>query len=230
MDQSNWPCIIPARSGSKRIPGKNMLKLGSGTLLGICIQKAIESKVFSDIIVSTDSSIYQEYAISCGAKTYGLRPASLSGDRSSTKDLILYFLNEVLPGTTEGFTLLQCTSPFTTIKTIQNVTNISREARGSCISVKEIKNVYIEWMYKNVDGKLRSLVESDDYLRSQDCNPALVPTGNIYSSTKDHFLKHKSFLNTDKSLFYKVIDDNEVLDIDTRDDYRAAIRVVSQCN
>ena len=223
MKNLHWPCIIPARAGSKRVPNKNMLTFGGGTLLGNCIKKALESNTFSEVIISTDSSEYEEYAVSCGAITYGLRPTSLSSDKSSTTDLIVYFLNDVLPQGTEGFTLLQCTSPFTQIETIQSVTNLSRDNQGSCISVKEMVSIYAEWIYKNVDGKLVSLLDSKDYLRSQDCSPILLPTGNAYSSTKEHYLKHKSFLNTNKSFFYKIVDDDEFLDIDTFEDYRVAI-------
>ena len=171
MRNLHWPCIIPARAGSKRVPHKNMLKLGESTLLGSCIKKAIQANIFSEVIISTDSLEYEEYAVSCGAITYGLRPTTLSGDKSSTADLIIYFLNDVLPQRTEGFTLLQCTSPFTQIETIQSVTSLSRDNLGSCISVKEMIHIYAEWVYKNVDGKLVSLIDSKNYLRSQDCNP-----------------------------------------------------------
>ena len=223
MRSLRWPCIIPARSGSKRVPNKNMLTFGDSTLLGNCIKKAIESNTFSEVIISTDSSDYEEYAVSCGAITYGLRPPALSSDKSSTTDLIVYFLNDVLPQRTEGFTLLQCTSPFTQIKTIQSVTNLSRANLGSCISVKEMPSIYAEWIYKDVNGRVVSLINSKDYFRSQDCTPILLPTGNVYSSTREHYLKHKSFLNTERSFFYKIADDEEFLDIDTHEDYKAAI-------
>ena len=223
MRNLQWPCIIPARSGSKRVPHKNMLSFGDSTLLGTSIKKAIESDLFSEVIISTDSSEYEEYAVSKGAVTYGLRPTSLSGDKSSTNDLIIYFLNDVLPQRTEGFTLLQCTSPFTQIETIRHVTSISRDNRGSCISVKEMIDIYAEWIYKNVDGKLVSFVNPQEYFRSQDCTPILLPTGNVYSSSREHYLRHRSFLNTDRSFFYKIFNDNELLDIDTFDDYNAAV-------
>lgn len=221
--KKQWPCIIPARAGSKRVPNKNMLEFNNSTLLGRCIDNAFDADIFSEVIISTDSSEYEAYAISRGAVTYGLRPTHLSGDKSSTTDLLFYFLNDVLPQTTEGFTLLQCTSPFTQTETIKSVTNISRNNQGSCISVKEMINIYSEWVYQDVDGKLVSLLDSKDYLRSQDCSPILLPTGNVYSSCRDHYLRYKSFLNTDRSFFYKITNDDESLDIDTFEDYEAAI-------
>ena len=74
--------IIPARSGSKGLPGKNIRKFRGVPLLGLAIQQAKQTKGIDRIIVSTDSEEYAELARSFGAEVPFLRPAGLSTDLS----------------------------------------------------------------------------------------------------------------------------------------------------
>jgi len=70
-------CIIPARGGSKRLPGKNMRKLDGEFIINRVIRIAHESEIFDNIIVSTDSKQIADIVI--GA-TVSMRPESISGD------------------------------------------------------------------------------------------------------------------------------------------------------
>jgi len=85
--------LIPARSGSKGLPGKN-IKLYKGIpLIAHSINIAKESLYINDIYVSTDSEEYAEIARNCGAKVPFLRPKSISGDLSPDIDTFTHFLN-----------------------------------------------------------------------------------------------------------------------------------------
>ena len=74
--------LIPARAGSKRVQDKNIRPLAGHPLIAYTIAAALESNVFSDVIVSTDSEKYAEMARYYGAEVPFLRPAEFAGDVS----------------------------------------------------------------------------------------------------------------------------------------------------
>ena len=84
--------IIPARGGSKRIPGKNLRPLNGKPLLAWTIEGCRRSGLFEHILVSTDSPEIAAVAESCGAKAPFLRPAELSGDHVPTAPVVEYAL------------------------------------------------------------------------------------------------------------------------------------------
>lgn len=228
MNSRNWVCIIPARSGSKRLPGKNTRDFDGHTLLEIAVKKALSLDFFREVIVSTDCRVIEDYSKSLGATSYGLRPAPLASDEASSNDVVLHLLNNVLDSSIEGFTLLQCTSPFTSLETIMGVTQKALESKGSCISVRELEGAYKEWLYISKDERLESLFVSSGYDRSQDSTPLLLPTGNAYSSGRKHFCEHKTFLGTNWSFSYLVRSKREWCDIDTIEDFEYAMTLIEK--
>ena len=78
----NIVALIPARSGSKRVPDKNIRPLAGHPLIAYTIAAALGSGIFSDVIVSTDSEHYAEIVKYYGAEVPFLRPAELAGDQS----------------------------------------------------------------------------------------------------------------------------------------------------
>ena len=84
--------IIPARAGSKRLPGKNIMILDGCPLIAYTINAAKRSKLIDRIIVSTDSPEIAEISNRYGAETPFLRPADLSSDFSTSDDVILHTL------------------------------------------------------------------------------------------------------------------------------------------
>ena len=111
MNKKNL-CIIPARGGSKRLPGKNLLPLGGRPLIAHTIEHALQSKYIQKVIVSTN-----DFEISHVAKKYGAqvvhRPEEISGDYATSEAALLHAYNEIVQS---GFCpdlviFLQCTSP-----------------------------------------------------------------------------------------------------------------------
>ena len=84
--------LIPARSGSKSIPHKNIRYLSGKPLLAYSIEHAIKSEVINRVIVSTDSEQYAEIARSFGAETPFLRPKEISEDNSNDRDFFIHAL------------------------------------------------------------------------------------------------------------------------------------------
>mgnify|MGYP000073453057 CR=1 FL=1 len=114
--------IIPARSGSKRIPNKNIAMLGKHPMLAYSINVAIESGIFDEVICSTDSMEYAEIAEYYGAKVPFLRSSEISGDSSPDIEWVSSTLNELQKNHTkyDVFSILRPTSPFRKIETIQS--------------------------------------------------------------------------------------------------------------
>jgi len=87
--------IIPARSGSKSVKDKNLLRLENRTLLEWSIMAAKKSKMVDEVVVSTDSSLYAEIATSAGASVPFLRPKELSRDRSTDSEFVFHILSQL---------------------------------------------------------------------------------------------------------------------------------------
>jgi len=113
--------FIPARHGSKRVPGKNVRTLAGHPMLAYAIAAALDSGVFESVIVSTDSDETAAVARHYGAEVPFLRPVALAGDTSPD----IEWLEHLLAGlraqgrTWEAFSLLRPTSPFRTAETIR---------------------------------------------------------------------------------------------------------------
>ena len=114
--------IIPARSGSKRIPNKNVTLLGKHPMLAYSINVAIQSGFFDEVICSTDSPEYAEIAEYYGAKVPFLRSKKISGDSSPDIDWVTSTIFELEKDNKvfDIFSILRPTSPFRTKKTIQS--------------------------------------------------------------------------------------------------------------
>ena len=90
--------FIPARLGSKRVPGKNIRPLAGHPMLAYSIAPAIDSGVFSSVIVSTDSEEIAAIARHYGAEVPFLRPAAFAGDTSPDIEWLEHALTELRAG------------------------------------------------------------------------------------------------------------------------------------
>ena len=113
--------FVPARQGSKRVPGKNVRLLGGHPVIAYTIVPALESGVFDAVIVSTDSEEIAAVARHYGAEVPFLRPAQFAGDTSPDIEWLEYTLKELQRRgrTWDCFSLLRPTSPFRTAATIR---------------------------------------------------------------------------------------------------------------
>ena len=113
--------LIPARQGSKRVPGKNVRLLAGHPTIAYTIAPAIESGVFDSVIVSTDSEDVAAIARHYGAEVPFLRPAAFAGDTSPDIEWVEHTLRELRRQgrTWDCFSLLRPTSPFRSAETIR---------------------------------------------------------------------------------------------------------------
>lgn len=113
--------LIPARSGSKRVPDKNIRPLAGHPVMAYTIAAALCSEIFSDVVVSTDSERYADVALHYGAQVPFLRPAQFAGDMSPDIEWVEYTLKRLRNEgrVYDGFSILRPTSPFRQAETIQ---------------------------------------------------------------------------------------------------------------
>lgn len=114
-------CLIPARSGSKRVPNKNILNVNGHPLLAYTISAAVESGIFDLVMVSTDSEEYANIARHYGAEVPFLRPAEFAEDSSPDIEWVAFTLERLSSQERQFdlFSILRPTSPFRTASTIQ---------------------------------------------------------------------------------------------------------------
>jgi CMP-N-acetylneuraminic acid synthetase len=111
MQKQNALCIIPARGGSKGIPGKNLRLVAGRPLIYWCIKAALDSGVFREVVVSTDSIEIGDYAQECGALVM-IRPSMLATDTSPVK-LTYQHILKVFEKANPGFEYVQLLQPVT---------------------------------------------------------------------------------------------------------------------
>ena len=108
--------LVPARAGSLRVPGKNILPLAGHPLIAYTIAAAHESNVFDAVLVSTDSEEIADVARRYGAEVPGLRPAEMATATSPDIEWVLHLME----GRSEDvFSILRPTSPFRGAPTIR---------------------------------------------------------------------------------------------------------------
>jgi CMP-N,N'-diacetyllegionaminic acid synthase len=130
--QPSIVALIPARAGSKRIPDKNIRPLGGHPLIAYTIAAALQSEIFSAVIVSTDSEQYADIVKYYGAEVPYLRPPELAGDLSPDIEWVEYTLNKLGQDSREYdcFSILRPTSPFRLPNTIQRAWRAFKEEKG----------------------------------------------------------------------------------------------------
>jgi N-acylneuraminate cytidylyltransferase len=104
--------LIPARSGSKRLPNKNLAEIGGHPMIAYTINACIESRIFDQVIVSTNSEEIAEVAKQYGAEIPELRPSNLAEDNSPDIDWIKLAINAWLDLKDEDlYSILRPTNP-----------------------------------------------------------------------------------------------------------------------
>lgn len=220
--------IIPARSGSKGLPNKNILMLGNKPLIAYTIEAALKSNEFERVIVSTDSLEYKYIAEKFGAEVF-MRREELSNDKASSFVVIEDVLNKI--GTTiDYFVLLQVTSPFRnenhikeSIKLFEDGINeydflVSMQKSDKSSSL--IKPIYDSGTLEeyNIDYSNYSRQKYDEY----------HPNGAIFIGKVKEYLEQKHFFGKRSKAYFMNKEDS--IDIDDSLDFEIAITILTKKN
>ncbi|WP_010648147.1 cytidylyltransferase domain-containing protein [Oceanobacillus massiliensis] len=216
IKQKKILAVIPARSGSKGLKDKNIKDLNGKPMIAYTIEAAIQSGVFTDIIVSTDSIKYANIAKEYGATVPFLRPEELATDRSSSIDMIDYTISELNNRGLryENFMLLQPTSPLRKASDIINAFNLFNEKKAnSVVSVCETEHSPKLMNTLNSTLRMDSFLEIESNRRRQELPTYYRLNGAIYLSNIDYFLRYKHFYK-DKCYAY-IMEQKNSIDIDS---------------
>ena len=220
--------IIPARSGSKGLPNKNILMLGNKPLMAHTIEVALKSKMFERVIVSTDSLEYKYIAEKFGAEVF-MRSEELSNDKASSFVVIEDVLKKI--GTpVDYFVLLQVTSPFRTENHIRESIEVFENGISEydfLISMQKsdkasslIKPIYNSGTLEeyNIDYSNYSRQKYDEY----------HPNGAIYIGKIKEYLEQKHFFGKRSKAYFMNKEDS--VDIDDSLDFEIAITILKKKN
>lgn len=191
-------CFIPARSGSKRIPRKNLLPLAGKPLLTYSIEVARQAGLFEDIVVSSDDKEILDLADSFGV-TIDCRPERLSGDNIRFVEVIEEYLQR--PGMQSKCANIACmlpTCPFRTVDDIRESYRLFIEQADEVFLIAVTEYDFPPQLALDLaeDEMTLSMREPDAYgrtTRSQSLGKVYHPNGAIYLATVKGFLREKTF-------------------------------------
>jgi CMP-N,N'-diacetyllegionaminic acid synthase len=220
--------LITAREGSKRIPGKNIRILGGKPLMLWSADAVKNISEICDILVSTDGVEIAQIARDANLLVPWLRPLELSGDETSSVDVALHALDwyEGVYGKVDGLLLLQPTSPFRSLGTInKGISAFSKYELRPIVAVSAARS-HPYWCFSIKNARLTKFCDyGPKHFRSQDLPPAYVLNGAFYLISPQDLRAKRSFYSDD--MVPLVIDDpSEGLDIDTEWDWSMAEAVI----
>lgn len=223
--------LIPARGGSKGIPGKNIKLLGGKPLIQYSIEAGLQSKRIDRLIISTDSSEIAKVAQACGGQVPFMRPNNLAADKSPTLGVIIHALEFFIKNGEEfdAVCLLQPTSPFREPQDIENaIDTFIKKGTDSLISVIPVPHEYNpHWVFEPTEnGSLKIATgEKDIITRRQELPPAYIRNGSIYL-TKTQVILNKKSLYGDSISYYEMGTEKHV-NLDTLKDWEQAVNLIS---
>jgi CMP-N,N'-diacetyllegionaminic acid synthase len=214
--------LIPARAGSKGLPGKNYKPLAGKPLILYSLEVARELADDTDICVSTDDKNVIEGLKAEGYNVPFIRPDELATDFAGSREVMLHALDhyQSMGRDIDRLILLQPTSPFRTARHVQEAISLFVEPVDMVVSVKETKsNPYYVLMEENEEGWLFKSKEFNS-TRRQDVPKVYEFNGAIYIINVES-LKKKP-LPEFKHVRKYVMDEESSVDIDSTLDWLLA--------
>lgn len=221
--------IIPARGGSKGVPGKNIKLLGDKPLLQYTADAAKQAALISDTIISTDSEEIANVAAQSGIEVPFIRPEVLATDTASSIDMVIHAVNFLIAQGRkyDAVCLLQPTNPFRQKGFIDMaIEKFIQAGSDSLISVLPVPHEFNpHWVFeKNAYGNLTVATgETEIIRRRQDLPVAFYRDGSIYLTKTSVILQQQSFYGA--SVSYIENDPEWHLNIDTLKDWQLALNV-----
>jgi YrbI family 3-deoxy-D-manno-octulosonate 8-phosphate phosphatase len=174
--------VIPARGGSKGVPGKNLAPVGGVPLVARAVRACREARHVTDVVVSTDDPSIAEAARGAGAEVV-LRPAAIAGDTATSEAAVLHAMDdyEARHGTVVDVVLLvQCTSPFITPEEVEGVAAaVVEEGADSALTAAPTHGFI--WRTADEDGAFGVNHDKASRPRRQDRPQEFLETGTAYA-------------------------------------------------
>lgn len=209
--------IIPARGGSKGVPGKNLAPVGGVPLVARAVRACLTSGAVSDVLVSTDDPEIARVSGDAGALVVR-RPPELSGDTASSESALLHALDayEADHPSVDIVVFVQATSPFVTPDEIAAVARAVREGADTAFTAAP-SHVFV-WKHAADGNAIGVNHDKASRPRRQDRDPEFVETGAAYALRAEGFRTHRhrffgrtAIIATDPA---RMIDIDDTLDLE----------------
>lgn len=218
----NAICIITARGGSKRIPGKNKKLFLGKPIICYSIEAAISSGIFEEVMVSTDNEEIAEISKRAGAKVPFMRSEETSNDYATTDDVLLEVLAayEKIGRTFEYMACIYPTAPFVTAEKLKNALQVLIENKASGVmpvvsfSFPPQRGMIVK------DGKLQYCYPENAMKRSQDLETMFHDCGQFYFYQTQKYRACKGDLPD--GYVPLIMPETQVQDIDNASDWELA--------
>ncbi len=214
--------IITARGGSKRIPKKNIKDFCGKPIIAYSIEAALESAIFDEVMVSTDSEEIADVARMYGAKVPFMRSKKTSDDYATTADVLLEVLGEYAKRD-RTFKYMACiypTAPFVTAEKLVKALEILQE-KNTVMVMPVIPFSYPPQRGYIIQKERLNMKWKENFSkRSQDLDKVYHDCGQFYIYLADEFKKSNGRIM--ENIVPLVLNELEVQDIDNEVDWRLA--------
>ena len=215
-------CIIPARGGSKRIPKKNIKSFLGKPIIAYSIEAAIQSKLFTEIMVSTDCQETAEIAQEYGAKVPFLRSKENSNDFATTYDVIKEVIDEYKKNEVnfKNICCIYACAPFVTANKLKQAYQELSNSKVDAIFPVIEYSFPIQRAIKINNGKIKLFNTKYLNTRSQDLEKSYHDAGQFYLMKSEKILKKGRIITDNCSSI--IITELEGQDIDNETDWKLA--------
>jgi pseudaminic acid cytidylyltransferase len=215
-------CIIPARGGSKRIPGKNVKDFCGKPIIAYSIEAALKSKLFDEVMVSTDDSEIARIARGYGAKVPFLRSNKNSDDNTGLAEVVIEVVNTFSEGNI-FYNYVCCllpTAPFVNSKMIRDVFDLLDESVDAAMPIVKYSYPIQRSLKKNINGNLE-MNWPENYSKQSQSFEDIYHDSGLFFWIKPDVLKIEKKVFVEKIKGY-LLSELYVHDIDTEEDWAIA--------
>lgn len=212
--------VIPARGGSKRIPGKNIRDFCGKPIIAYSIEQALNSELFDRVIVSTDDEEIALVARNYGADTPFIRPSDISGDFTGTNAVVKHAIEwfQQQEQAIEVACCIYATAPFVQTRYLQEGYEKLVESNSSfAFSVTSFAFPIQRAIRINTQGKVEAIWPDNINKRSQDLEDTFHDAGQFYWGTAAAFLQNRVTFSIES--IPVIVPRFLVQDIDTEEDW-----------
>lgn len=183
--------VIPARGGSKGVPGKNVARIGGVPLVARAVRAALGASHIDQVVVSTDDPDIARAAEQAGA-TIVQRPAELAGDTATSEAALTHAIGEVHgEQPPEIVVMIQATSPFITSEELDDLVGVIKAGADSAFTAAPFHG----FVWRSANNAVGVNHDSARRPRRQDREPEWLETGAAYAMRTDGFARsgHRFF-------------------------------------
>ena len=185
-------CLICARGGSKGVPNKNIRIISKKPLIAHTITSAINSKLFSHVVVSTENKIIAEISKKYGAEVPFIRPKKLALDTTPVGDVFIHAIKKLysLGYEFEIFVNRDCTVPFIKNTDIKKTIDLLKNKKCDAVYgvYRQHLNPYFNMMEKNKEGYLRLSKKLKKRPKSRQKAPIIFQLNGLFTFDAKKFL------------------------------------------